>query len=339
MLSRFTAKILANSLLAGTTLLFLGALFTASYHSDIVKKIGKHWVAHYAQSMKQEAISAFSQATKTNQTSPLTTLLEKPRWDEVLLDDRAYPLKRALLLRLCVTLEQQENYGALRKWSLSWLSLSDRDLDARAFWYEAIRHSPGEEDEGLQGLITNQRAFPGNSYLSQFLIKAYKETNNYGLANQLLQKTMGTEAKIALEDWQMYWTTPRQKSFSQVLSQLLGPKFNHRGQLALATPIPTDSVLLRVDPPRGSRIRIYQIEAQIDNQTIRFPASTLKFRQMRREEDSLIADGKPDPQFYLPIGKYLEPADREQVTVSIRCYADVVVGEDEAPLVDFFDQG
>ena len=338
MLSRFTAKILANSLLAGTTLLFLGALFTASYHSDIVKKIGKHWVAHYAQSMKQEAISAFSQATKTNQTSPLTTLLEKPRWDEVLLDDRAYPLKRALLLRLCIVLEQQENYGALRSWSLSWLSLSDRDLDARAFWYEAIRHSPGEEDEGLQGLITNQRAFPGNSYLSQFLIMAYKETNNYGLANQLLQKTMGTEAKIALEDWQMYWTTPRQKSFSQVLSQPLGPKFNHRGQLALATHIPADSVLLRVDPPRGSRIRIYQIEAQIDNETIHFPASTLKLNQLRREKDSLIANGKPDPQFYLPIGKYIEPADRERVAISIRCYADVVVGEDGAPLIDFFGQ-
>ena len=104
----------------------------------------------------------------------------------MLLDDRAYPLKRALLLRLCLALEQQENYGALRKWSLSWLSLSDRDLDARAFWYEAIRHSPGEEDEGLRGLITNQHAFPENNYLSQFLIKAYRETDNYELAGQLL---------------------------------------------------------------------------------------------------------------------------------------------------------
>ncbi|XXK22051.1 hypothetical protein ACMAY5_12700 [Arenicellales bacterium nBUS_48] len=336
--SRFATKVLANSLLAGISIVMLALLFVSFHHDEILERFGSEWVNDYAQSMKQEAITAFSQAKKTNQTSPLIALLEKAQWEEVLLDDRAYPLKRALLLRLCLALEQQENYGALRKWSLSWLSLSDRDLDARAFWYEAIRHSPGEEDEGLRGLITNQHAFPENNYLSQFLIKAYRETDNYELADQLLQETMNAEAKSALEDWRIYWTTPRQKSFSEVVSKPLGPKFNHQGQLTLVTHIPADSILLRVDPPRGSRIRIYQIEVQTDQRTIRFHTSILKFNQLRREKDSLIADGKPDPQFYLPIRQNIEPTDREQVTVSIRCYVDVIVGEDEIPLVDFFDQ-
>ena len=338
MISRFTAKVLANSLLAGISIAMLTALFVSFHHDEILKEFGKEWVDDYAQSMRQEVISAFSQARKTNQTSLLTTLLEQPQWDEVLLDDRAYGLKRALLLRLCVALEKQRDYRALKKWSLKWLSLTGRDLDARAFWYEAIRHFPDEENEGLQGLITNQRAFPENNYLSQFLIKAYKETNNYGLPDQLLQQAARSEAKTALTAWQIYWTTSSQKKFSKALSKHLAPKFNHRGQLTLVTHIPTDAVRLRIDPPRGSHVRINQIEVQIDNQIIRFPISTLKFNQLRREEDGLIADGKLDPQFYLSIGKYLESADREEVTVSIRFYVDVVLGEDQLPLVDFFDR-
>ena len=315
----------------------LAALFVSFHHVEILKEFGKEWVDDYAQSMRQEVTTALAQEKNTNQTSPLTTLLDKPRWDEILLEDRAYPLKRALLLRLCVALEKQRDYRALREWSLNWLSLSYRDLDARAFWYEAIRHFPDEENEGLQGLITNQRAFPENNYLSQFLIKAYKETNNYGLANQLLQQAARPEAKTALTAWQIYWTTSSQKNFSETLSKHLAPKFNHRDQLALVTHIPTDSVRLRIDPPHGSRIRIYQIEVQIDNQTIRFPISTLEFNHLRREEDSLIAHGIRDPYFHLPIGKYLEPADREEITVSVRFYVDVVVGEDQLPLVDFFE--
>ena len=338
MISQFTAKALANSLLAGISIVMLTLLFVSFHHDEILKEFGKEWVDDYAQSMRQEVTTALAQEKNTNQTSPLTTLLDKPRWDEILLEDRAYPLKRALLLRLCVALEKQRDYRALREWSLNWLSLSYRDLDARAFWYEAIRHFPDEENEGLQGLITNQRAFPENNYLSQFLIKAYKETNNYGLADQLLQQAARSEAKTALAAWQIYWTTSSQKKFSEALSRHLEPKFNHLGQLTLVTHLPTDSVELRIDPPRVSRIRIYQIEAQIDNQTIRFPASTLKFHQLRREEDSLIAHGKRDPQFHMSIGKYLEAADREEVTVSIRFYVDVVIGEDELPLVDFFDR-
>lgn len=337
MISRFTAKVLANSLLAGISIAMLAALFASFDHDKVVKEYGKEWVADYARSMRQEVITAFAQTNKTNQIDPLTILLEKPRWDEVLLDDRAYPQKRALLLRLCVALEKQRDYRALKKWSLKWLSLTDRDLDARAFWYEAIRHFPDEENEGLQGLITNQRAFPENNYLSQFLIKAYKETNNYGLANQLLQQAARPEAKTALTAWQIYWTTSSQKKFSETFSKHLAPKFNHRDQLALVTHIPTDSVRLRIDPPHGSRIRIYQIELQIDNQTIRLPISTLKFNHLRREEDSLIAHGTRDPYFHLPIGAYLKPADSEEITVSVRFYVDVVVGEDQLPLVDFFE--
>ena len=175
MLSRFTAKILANSLLAGTTVLFLGALFIASYHSDIVKKIGKHWVAHYAQSMKQEAISALSQAKKTSQTSPLTTLLEKPRWDEVLLGDRAYRLKRKMLARLCLNLQQQGDYKRLIKWSDVWLSMNDRDLDAIAFYYEALYRSKDKQSEGFNGLKTEWHRFPESSTLARFYYMALKE--------------------------------------------------------------------------------------------------------------------------------------------------------------------
>ena len=339
MISRFTAKVLANSLLAGISIAMLTALFVSFHHDEILKEFGKEWVDDYAQSMRQEVISAFSQARKTNQTSLLTTLLEQPQWDEVLLDDRAYGLKRALLLRLCVALEKQRDYRALKKWSLKWLSLTGRDLDARAFWYEAIRHSSEQQEEGLQELITNQHAFPNNNYLAQFLIKAYKEAGDDHLANELLHKTARSEAQIALNAWQVYWATSNQNSFSEAQSQYLEPKFKQHNQLLLVTRIPADVISLRVDPPGGSRIRVYEIEAQIDNQTVRFPTHTIKkVNQMRREENSLVAVGQSDPQVYLSIGKYLESADREKVTVSIRFYVDVVIGEDELPLVDFFDR-
>jgi hypothetical protein len=338
MISRFTAKVLANSLLAGISIAMLAALFVSFHHVEILEEFGSEWVDDYAKSLRHKAKAALAQEKKTGRTDALVTLLETPLWSEAHLSDRAYPLKRKLLERLCVNLKQQGDYSALAHWASEWLSLNERNLNARAFWFEAIRHFPDEENEGLQGLITNQRAFPENNYLSLFLIKAYKEINNYGLANQLLQQVARSEAQTALNDWQVYWATSSQKKFSETLSKHLAPKFNHRDQLALVTHIPTDSVRLRIDPPRRSRIRIYQIEVQIDNQTIRFPTSTLEFDHLRREEDGLIADRKLDPQFYLSIGKYLESADREEVTVSIRFYVDVVIGEDELPLVDFFDR-
>ncbi len=64
MISRFTAKALANSLLAGISIAMLAALFVSFHHDEVLKEFGKEWVADYARSMRQEVITAFAQKKK-----------------------------------------------------------------------------------------------------------------------------------------------------------------------------------------------------------------------------------------------------------------------------------
>jgi hypothetical protein len=86
-----------------------------------------------------------------------------------------YRLKWKLLLALSEELHQQKRYDELLKWSSEWRALDDRDIDAIAFYYEALYRSKDKQSEGFNGLKTEWHRFPESSTLAGFYSLALKE--------------------------------------------------------------------------------------------------------------------------------------------------------------------
>jgi hypothetical protein len=338
MISRFTAKALTNSLLAGISIAMLAALFVSFHHDEILEEFGSEWVDDYAKSLRHEAKAALAQEKKTGRADALVTLLETPSWNEAHFGDRAYPLKRKLLKRLCVNLKQQGDYSALAHWASEWLSLNERNLDARAFWYEAIRHFPERKEEGLEGLVTNYQNFPENYYIFSFLANAYNENGNADASKALAKKYARTVVKAVVTRWQVFWITKYQKTFSQARSKVLSIKPDINGRTLLTFELPVDITHLRIDPPARSHLRIDRVELEIYGNKNQIPTKDLKPSQMRREPNGLVAYGGIDPYFSLPVNIDAHEGADTKVKINVRFQVNLIIGGYELPLADLLEQ-
>jgi hypothetical protein len=338
MISRFTAKDLTNSLLAGISIAMLAALFVSFHHDEILEEFGSEWVDDYAKSLRYEAKAALAQEKKTGRADALVTLLETPSWSETHFGDRAYPLKRKLLERLCVNLKQQGDYSALAHWTSQWLSLNERNLDARAFWYEAIRHFPERKEEGLEGLVTNYQNFPENDYLFNFLVNAYKDHGNTDAAKQMVWAKASSVAKEVSTGWDIFWTNANQANFSQTQSRRVRIHAGNNGASLLTFELPVDTTRLRVDPPAGSHLRIDRVELEIYGNKNRIPAKNIDKSQMRLEPNGLVAYGRDDPYFALPIKIDVHEGVESKVKVTVQFQASLIIGGYELPLADLLEQ-
>ena len=57
-----------------------------------------------------------------------------------------------LLLRLAEELNARERYEELYYWTSVWVGLDDRDITARAYYLQALRHNSERYREALDGL-------------------------------------------------------------------------------------------------------------------------------------------------------------------------------------------
>ena len=154
----------------------LAALFVPFHHREILEELGSEWVDDYAKSLRHEAKAALAQEKKTGRTDALVALLETPLWSETHFGDRAYPLKRKLLERLCVNLEQQGDYSALAHWASEWLSLNERNLDARASGMRRSAISLSAKKKGLKGSSQITRTSRKTTTFSTFWLTPTRST-------------------------------------------------------------------------------------------------------------------------------------------------------------------
>lgn len=333
MLTRFAAKAFANGFFAVIAIAILMS-FASDRRDDALNAIRDFWVDDYMQSLKDEAKVALALEKKTGDPTPLMRLLVSPSWEMLGLGDRAYSIKRKMLARLCLNLQQQGDYERLIKWSDAWLSMNDRDLDARAFWFEGIRHSPERESEGFEGLIANYHDFPENRYLQRFLAAAYLDRGDTDAA----AKTARSMVSEVLSDWQIFWTTSDSDFFSESRSARVALSRGDGAEVTLPIDLPANTTALRIDLPPKSHLRIHDLHLSIGGEKQEIALKEAGLSQMRYEGETLVASGGKDPYFVLPI-ESIEQADPDaKIVVTLRLQISVVILGHELGVTEFFSE-
>tara|TARA_B100001123_G_C15307346_1_gene1023145 strand:- start:1502 stop:2506 length:1005 start_codon:yes stop_codon:yes gene_type:complete len=333
MLTRFSAKAFANGLFALIAIAILLS-FASDRRDGALNAIRDFWVDVYMESLKDEAKAALALERKTGDPTPLIHLLESPSWEKLRLGDRAYSIKRTMLTRLCINLQQQGDYERLIKWSGVWLSMNDRNLDARAFWFDGIRHVPEREKEGFEGLIANYHDFPQNLYLQRFLAAAYLDRGDTDAAANIARSMV----RQVLSDWQIFWTTSDSDFFSESRSARIALSRGGDAEVTLHFDLPANTTTVRIDLPRNSHLRIHNLQSEIGEVRREVTFNEVRLSQMRRERETLVAFGWEDPYFVLPIESIGQTNSDAKIAVTLRLQISVVILGHELGVTELFDQ-
>tara|TARA_Y100001960_G_scaffold330627_1_gene425181 strand:+ start:903 stop:1910 length:1008 start_codon:yes stop_codon:yes gene_type:complete len=331
--SRFAAKVFANGFFAVIAIAFFISFVASDRRDSTLNAIQNFWVTSYMEAQKVDARAALAQEQETGNTEVLVRLLESSRWRESRSGDRAYSLKRKMLSRLCINLQQQGDYEQLIKWSDVWLSTNDRDLDARAFWFEGIRHIPERESEGFEGLIANYHDFPKNIYLQRFLAAAYLDREDTDAA----AKIVGSMVDQVLSDWQIFWTTSDLNFFSESRSTHITLSRSDGSEVILHFDLPGNAATVRIDLPPMSHVRIHNLQSDIGEARQEVALNEVKLSQMRYERETLVAYGEKDPYFVLPVERGREADPDTPIAVTLRLQISAVILGREFSLTELFD--
>ena len=152
----------------------LTLLFTTLNNKALINDLGQAWVNVYQESYSDEAREALVKL-QLGQADYAIGLLAQPDWSSVRLGDRGYRFKREILSNLCRTLYNNKDYQRLLDWTTAWRLLDERDVDAIAYNYEALRHTDGRQKEGREGLLANFEKFPKNQRLQRFHVRALSD--------------------------------------------------------------------------------------------------------------------------------------------------------------------
>lgn len=172
--SKLGLKILSNALSLIGAIIFLVMFFELK---DPNFFRFNDWGDQWSSSYYQKHVTKFRELIKPLQkgeTDSAILQLEND-WNDLEKRDRAYRLKWKLLLALSEELHRQKRYDELLKWSSEWRVQDDRNIDAIAFYYEALYRLKVKQSEGFDGLKTEWHRFPESSTLAGFYSMALKE--------------------------------------------------------------------------------------------------------------------------------------------------------------------
>ena len=173
-MSKLQLKIYANALSMMGALVFVVVIFIGFSRPGLINKLGSRSILLYEVSFSSQAKNALGQLAY-ERTGNAVKLLQDPKWTNVLLDDRPYYLKREVLRSLCRVFHATKDYKQLLHWVTVWRDLDERDVDAMAFWYEALRHTTDRRKIGINGLFEGQKQFPGNVLFQKFYFQSQKQ--------------------------------------------------------------------------------------------------------------------------------------------------------------------
>jgi hypothetical protein len=168
-----SAKILGNGLLLVGALLFIGLLLIGPRQISLIDEWGDRWLIAYLESHSNQ-FRVLIESVRKGQTDQAINDLQT-KWQDVQKRDYIYRFKRHLLLALATELHRQERYQELLYWSSEWMTLDGRDIDAVAFWHEALYRSADRKTEGFDGLHKAWNLFPDNVILTRFFLLSLKD--------------------------------------------------------------------------------------------------------------------------------------------------------------------
>ena len=147
-------------------------LFLISIRFDKkIDLIGLEITKTYIKHQKEKQVDALNSLARGDARA-VVILLED--WKMIQKVDRAFVLKRELFLVLSEYLYGAGKFEELNDWAEIWIDLDDRDITARAYYYESLRHLNGRTEEGVRGLTVEYSRFPKNEALKKFNSKLTK---------------------------------------------------------------------------------------------------------------------------------------------------------------------
>ena len=339
-ISRLKAKLLANSASMIGALLMLTFLFTALNNKALIDDLGKVWVNAYQGSYSSEVRGALVEL-KSGQTDHAIDLLAQSDWSSVRLGDRGYRFKHQILSNLCRTLYNNKDYQRLLDWATVWRLLDERDVNAIAYNYEALRHTDGRRKEGREGLLEYFKKFPANRYLQRFYVWMLFDAGEVEQATALAEKylspdwvrsaTVGWELRwqwktrhvvtnyvrllkqyLANGDWGDAWKVP-QDMWRNVLEWKNGELLKEKGYSALSVfpnrddrihiiaDMPRNISTIRIDLPPHANLRISDFDVTIDGDSKNLSPDAFEYINLFEAQGSIQADGDEDPFFLVNI--------------------------------------
>ena len=340
LISRLKAKIFANCASLIGALLMLTLLFTTLNNKALINDLGQAWVNVYQESYSDEAREALVKL-QLGQADYAIGLLAQPDWSSVRLGDRGYRFKRQILSNLCRTLYSTKDYQRLLDWATVWRLLDERDVNAIAYNYEALRHTDGRRKEGREGLLEYFKKFPANWHLQRFYVWMLFDAGEVEQATELAEKLLGPDwvqsatvgwelrwqwktrhvitnyvrllkQHLANGDWGDAWKVPHDM-WRNVLewknSELLKEKGysalsvfpNRDDQIHIIADMPRNISTIRIDLPPHANLRISDFDLTIDGDSKNLFPNAFEYVNLLEAQGSIQADGDEDPFFLVNI--------------------------------------
>ncbi|HIM12117.1 TPA: hypothetical protein EYM26_15140 [Candidatus Poribacteria bacterium] len=339
-ISRLKAKILANCASLIGALLMLTLLFTTLNNKALIDELGKAWVNAYQESYSSEVPEALVKL-QLGQTDHAINLLEQSDWSSVRLGDRGYRFKRQILSNLCRTLYNNKDYHRLLYWATAWQLLDERDVDAIAYNYEALRQTDGRRKEGREGLLDNFKKFPKNEYLQRFYVWALFDAGEVEQATELAEKYLSPDwVRNATVGWELRWQWKARhvitnyvrhlkqdlangewgdawKASQDIWRQFLEGKNNdlskeigylkflafpnQDNRIHITADIPRNISKVRIDLPPHANLRISEFNLTIDGDSKNLPPDAFEYINLWETQGTIQADRDEDPFFLVNI--------------------------------------
>lgn len=316
---RFTRKIklALNIISLSGALIFILVAVVMTYSRDAMDLLGQSYIHGYSRIFQKEYDEAILNLDKND-----IVLVEEQLddWKDVLKGDRAYSKKRALLLAMSGELHRTKQYVKMRKWSKLWLEMDDRDITAKAYYYEALRNSQDAHDDGVQGLAAMYKAFPINHTSTTFYIASLQELGESEEVNQLISAIRVNQLSALCQQkrWQLFWDVGNGFNGKDSLKELALTK-NGNERWSISAVISGKIKRLRIDLPSSSKVNVTNIK--LKNKVAMYDISTadMKLHMVGREGEKLVASGGNDPYFSFDVSPYFkDTGDSNKIEVSFK---------------------
>jgi len=242
--------------------------------------IGTYFIKAYEYIIYDRANSAISSLEKGD-TGEVFSLLSD--WENIQKLDRGYPAKRDLYVALSKHLHAKQKFERLMTLSRSWRAIDDRDVTAMAYFFEALRHISGREEEGDLGLINQFKRFPSNYALRKFL-------KDSAISGNLESARLLDTIKPSISGWKVFWF--KDKDFSGQGMELSLDAKNEKGDYYnISVDVPGNTAIFRLDLPLGEPIGLMDVGLKVNGQFYSIPSDKISLIRMSRDGEWFVAPG------------------------------------------------
>ena len=351
-MQKITLKIVANSVSMAAGVLFTLLLVMTVFRQDLLDFIGTGIITYTVNNYREAADNVSNKIVRGDIDSAMKSLKEEP-WQALLPGDRGWVYITAINRKLADVLYRQGLYEKLFELSKVWHKHNDRDLAARAYLYESIRHLPGREEEGRAALKREFDKFPTHRIIARFNSYAQMSsgeitTRTMPSYRQVVKKIIdGWELELRWraehttlvqnliehyddnrwseiwkslkEIWKFYFVWKENKELyekKQIREFSIQPDADGINTIVMSVD-PVITTTLRIDPPSHSMLIISGIKLRINGQPMELTERMFEYANMYERDGYIWQTGMNKPRFYLKVAGLLGNIAQTKVPIEL----------------------